>query len=84
MFSSLLVMVFALVPVENGARKKRRNYAFAALLLFAFALFGCGGGNSSDGGGGGTGGTPPGSYTITVTGTSGSVKQTSTLKLTVN
>jgi len=85
MFSCLLVMVFALVPVEPSKDKKRKNYALAGLLLFAIALVGCGGGSSnSDGGGGGTAGTPAGNYTITVTGTSGSVKQTSSLKLTVN
>lgn len=85
-FSGLLVMVFALAPIENRASKKRKNYALAALLLFVFVLVGCGGGGTaSDGGGGGatTGGTPAGSYTITVTGKSGSVTQSNTLQLTV-
>jgi len=44
----------------------------------------CGdGGNNNGGGGGGGGGTPAGSYTITVTATSGAIVQTSTLPLTV-
>ena len=86
MFSGLLVMVFAVVPIENRATKKRKNYALAALLLVVLVLVGCGGGGTaSDGGGGGatTGGTPAGSYTITVTGKSGSITQSSTLQLTV-
>jgi hypothetical protein len=49
----------------------------AALLAAAFVA--CGGGGSGGGGGGGGGGTnpgtPPGNYTITVTGTWGSITQ---------
>jgi hypothetical protein len=80
-FSGLFALVFALVQVEPGAGKKRKNYLLAALLISVTALVGCGGGSS--GGGGGTGGTPTGNYTITVVGTSGSINQTTTLKLTV-
>ncbi|MGA8648400.1 MAG: hypothetical protein WB628_16270 [Candidatus Sulfotelmatobacter sp.] len=46
------------------------------LLLLALLLPSCGGGESNDGGGGGGGlqrGTQPGTYTITVTGTSGTL-----------
>jgi hypothetical protein len=80
MSSGLLVLVFALVPAEPG--KKRKKYLLAALVICSIVFPGCGGG-SNGGGGGGASGTPSGSYTITVTGTSGSIKQTSTLKLTV-
>jgi hypothetical protein len=83
MFSGLFVMVFALVPVENRAAKRRKNYALAAFLLLVFVLVGCGGGSGGGGGGATTGGTPAGSYTVTVTGKSGSVTQSSTLQLTV-
>jgi hypothetical protein len=82
-FGGLFVLVFTLVPGARNAGKMRRNFALAALSIFAIALFGCGGGNNS-GGGGATSGTPSGSYTVTVVGTSGTVSQTTTLKLTVN
>jgi ABC-type glycerol-3-phosphate transport system substrate-binding protein len=81
MFGGLFVLVFTLVPVEPGASKRGQNFVLAALLISAITLVGCGGGSNS---GGGTSGTPSGSYTITVVGASGSVNQTSTLKLTVN
>jgi len=59
------------------------------MLLFAFiligGLIGCGGGGSS--GGGGTTptnpGTPSGTTTVTVTATSGSINQTTSLQMTV-
>jgi hypothetical protein len=43
------------------------------LILLAFLLVSCGGGGSNGGGGGGGGGTTPGTYTVTITGTSGTV-----------
>ena len=38
MFSGVLVVVFALLSIENSASKKRWSYALARLALFAFAL----------------------------------------------
>jgi hypothetical protein len=53
------------------------------LLLLLLGLPSCGG--FSNGGAGGSGnGTPPGSYTITVTGTSGSLSHQTTVILVVN
>ena len=55
-------------------RKRKDCIAIGVLLLFiSTGLIACGGGNGGSGGGGGGGGTTPGAYTITVTGTSGSV-----------
>ena len=61
-----------------------------SLLLCSLLLGGlliqsaCGGGTvQSGGGGGGSPGTPPGSYTITVTGTSGSLQSAAQVTLTV-
>jgi ABC-type glycerol-3-phosphate transport system substrate-binding protein len=42
------------------------------------------GGSSGGGGGTPTAGTTPGTYTVTVTGTSGSITQSTVLTLTVN
>jgi len=62
----------------------RRKKAPLALLLFGLVVLivSCGGGG---GGGGGTSnpGTPAGSYTVTLTGTSGSISQTATFSVTV-
>jgi hypothetical protein len=70
---------FALVLVRPRKRKERVSL-FGLFLLFVFAgLIACGGGSSGSGGGGSGGGntgTTPGAYTITVTGTSGSVSAT--------
>jgi hypothetical protein len=61
----------------------RRKKVLSLLLLFLAAsgllfLTACGGGSSSSNGGGTTGGTPAGTYTVTVTGTSGSLTAPST------
>jgi hypothetical protein len=55
------------------------------LLLFSLVggAVGCGGGTGGAGGGGGNLGTSPGSYTVTVTGTSGNITQKATISLTV-
>ncbi len=66
-----------------GTRVRRRKHAkltlpasLLGLLLLALLLPSCGGGTGNGGGGGGGGqqqGTQPGTYTITVTGTSGTL-----------
>ena len=59
---------------------KRTMLGMVALLAaISGVVLGCGGG----GGGGGNQGTAPGSYTITVTGTSGAYTETGTVALTV-
>ena len=64
---------------------RRRRFAplLGVLLLLgvAGAISGCGGGSS---GSPSTPGTPAGTYTVTVTGTSGSITQTTSVSLTVN
>ncbi|MGA7590166.1 MAG: hypothetical protein WBW02_06630, partial [Candidatus Sulfotelmatobacter sp.] len=75
-------------------RRKRNNLALPAslsgLFILALLLASCGGGGSNGGGGGGGGGggqqqgTQPGTYTIIVTGTSGTLSHQSTVILIVN
>jgi hypothetical protein len=65
---------------NQGCRKKNAQLTLRArllgLFLLALLLTSCGGGGSNGGGGGSGGqqqGTAPGTYTITVSGTSGSL-----------
>jgi hypothetical protein len=57
----------------------------ALLISLTFGVLACGGGGSGAGGGGGGGnpGTTAGSYTVTVTGTSGEIISTGTITLTI-
>jgi hypothetical protein len=56
--------------------------ATVLFALFTGGLDSCGGGGQQTGGG--SSGTTAGPYTITVTGTSGQVTETTTVNLTVN
>jgi hypothetical protein len=73
-----------------GIPARRRNWrSILAILLFAGVAgfgIGCGSGGGGGGGGGGTTvpGTTAGAYVLTVTGTSGSLTETTTVNLTVN
>ena len=53
------------------------------LVAFIGSLLACSGGGASGGGGGGNPGTTPGNYSITVTGTSGTITETRSVTLTV-
>jgi hypothetical protein len=64
-----------------GRRRNWQRMLSLLLLIVAVGVVGCGGGSSGGGGGGGS--TPAGSYTVTVTATSGSVVQKSTITATV-
>ena len=78
-------LLFFGIPVRRG-RWRSMLGMFVLLAFVAMGLVSCGGGSSSKGGGGGSGnsGTTAGNYTITVTGTSGSMMQATTVSLTVN
>jgi len=79
--TTLAVLLLFVFP---GRRRKWLGTAALFLLCAYFGVVGCGGGGNSGGGGGGNPGTTAGSYTITVTGTSGSVTATvGTINLTV-
>jgi hypothetical protein len=76
-----LVMLMVLVGATLATRRPQRALAPVLALIALALLSGCGGGsvNTTP-----IGGTPKGGYTLTVTGTSGGVNRTISLKLTVN
>jgi hypothetical protein len=89
MHNSTLVLastsLFGLLTLPLIAKRRRSILLFPACVLLASAVFlfsGCGGGGSS-GGGGATTGTPAGTYSLTVTASTGSVKDSQTLTLIV-
>jgi len=76
--TSLAAICLLGVPV-----KRRRWNALLSLVVASLVLYpGCGGGGGG-GGGGGNSGTPAGSYTVVVSGTSGSLTHTTSFTLTV-
>jgi hypothetical protein len=65
-------------------QSKRRVPLLAGAVLLAALAMSCGGGSSGGGGGATTNsGTPKGTYTLAVTGTSGSLQHQTTLQLTI-
>jgi hypothetical protein len=64
--------------------KRRRGLAGALLGLIAGTILLQGACKSSSSSPAATGGTPAGTYTITITGSSGSVSHNTTVQLTVN
>ena len=63
-----------------GRRRAWQRMFSLMLLIVATGIIGCGGTSS---GGGGSSSTPAGNYTVTVTATSGTITQTSTITATV-
>lgn len=77
-----LSWAFALAMMATilAARRRRALLVFGVLMLFALLWTACGGGGQY----GVPNGTPAGTYTLTITGVSGSSSKTTTVTLTVN
>jgi hypothetical protein len=87
-FYALWLMPGIVIVLEATGRTSRRKRCWlgaTVLLVLSFVLSSCGGGGAGGGGGGGNGhqGTKPGTYTITVIGTSGSLSHSTTVGLVV-
>jgi hypothetical protein len=82
---SLPVLGLSLTGTRFRSSKKKLLAVLLVGLISSGLLFlaACGGGNSGTGGGGGGGGTPAGTYTITISGSAGSMVNTATVTLTV-
>ena len=78
-FASLF---FFLLP--NRRRRMPAVLAVIAVAIFTGAMVGCGGGSTTAPNNPGNGGTTPGAYVITVTGTSGSLSETTQVNVSVN
>ena len=81
-FYGLLMPLAGLVLSGIGFRFRRvgRKWVVLALLFFAtgFTLYGCASANNFQ-----NLGTPPGSYTVTVTATAGTIQHSTAITLTV-
>lgn len=91
LFFAMILPVFGItLVVGSGSADARRKRLFGlfllSVLLMSFILMPACSSSSTTVGGGGSGGTPTGTYTITVTGTSGGIQATGSpaLTLTIN
>jgi len=84
--ATLACLLFFGIPARRRSWRAMLGM-LALLVVLAGGAAACGGGGNNGGGGGGGGGgnsgTTPGAYTITVTGTSGTITETGTVALTV-
>jgi len=74
-------LFFLILP----SRRRRMNMLLSllALAVFAGAVVGCGGGSKATTGTGNAG-TTPGTYVLTITGTSGTLSQTTQVNVSLN
>lgn len=78
------IVTGSVAAAGSGARRRLRLPGSFALLFLLLTLVSCGGVSNGGGGGGGHPGTPPGSYSITISGTSSGVAHSTQVALVVN
>ncbi|MBA3915294.1 MAG: hypothetical protein H0X25_15870 [Acidobacteriales bacterium] len=83
MWAMYLAMPFGAMVLLGGTGRKGKRAAGWVIVGLVLFLVGCGGGGSSSGSGGGPG-TAAGTYSLTITGASGSISHSVSLGLTVN
>jgi hypothetical protein len=81
--AAIASLFFLLLP--NRRRRLSLLLSLITLAVFAGAMVGCGGGSTAPSStGSGNAGTTPGAYVITITGTSGTVSQTTAVNVSLN
>jgi len=75
-------LFFLILPSRR--RRLKMLLSLLALAMFAGAVVGCGGGSNAPSSGQGNSGTTPGAYVITITGTSGTISQTTQVNVSLN
>jgi hypothetical protein len=85
LFLSILLAGLVRCKIPRHRLRARQSAILCFLLIVLLASFSCGGGLQGNGGGGGSGspGTPPGTYTIRITATSGAITHNTEIALTV-
>ncbi len=79
---AVCLLVLVLLAHRTKTRRQAAGWVFTATVFVALLGVACGGGGGSAPPP--PGGTPPGTYTLTITGTSGSLSRTTTVTLVVN
>jgi hypothetical protein len=87
LFYALLLPICGVALMGTGFNSRKKKVLGMVLtsmmILGLLVLAACGGGNSGGGGGGSGGGTPAGSYTISISGSAGSLVSATKVTLTV-
>jgi len=78
------IAIGSVAVARSGRGRRFRFLGSIALLFLLLTLLSCGGVSAGGGGGGGHQGTPPGTYGITITGTSSALTQSTQVTLVVN
>ena len=82
--SSIAVASLFFLILPSRRRRLKMLLSLLALAVFSGAVVGCGGGSNAPSSGQGNAGTTPGAYIITITGTSGTISQTTQVNVSVN
>jgi len=82
--SSVAIASLFFLILPSRRRRMKMLLSLLALAVFAGAVVGCGGASNAPSSGQGNAGTTPGAYIITITGTSGTITQTTEVNVSLN